>query len=303
MSAFEPAYRKLLLSGEFKQRVQEAYRRLESCEICPRACRKNRLAGEFGVCRTGALARVSSYGPHMGEENPLRGWRGSGTIFFSGCNLRCQYCQNYEISQRKSGYEIEPQELAAIMLELQSYGCHNINFVSPTHVVPQIMAGVAIAAQAGLRIPLVYNTGGFDTLETLALLDGVVDIYMPDMKYASAQIAKYYSRIRDYPSVNQAAVREMHRQVADLVIDERGIAQRGLLVRHLVLPNNLAGSEEILRFLAQEISKNTYLNLMDQYRPAYNAMRYSKLKRRITSQEYQHVRQLAAEFGLQRLDH
>ncbi|MEJ2707612.1 MAG: radical SAM protein [Anaerolineales bacterium] len=302
MSTFEPAYRKLLQSGEFNQRVQEAYRRLESCEICPRDCRKNRLAGEFGVCRTGALARVSSYGPHMGEENPLRGWRGSGTIFFSGCNLRCQYCQNYEISQRAGGYEVEPQELAAIMLELQSYGCHNINFVSPTHVVPQIMAGVAIAAQAGLRLPLVYNTGGFDSRDTLALLDGVVDIYMPDMKYASAQIAKYYSRIRNYPSVNQAAVRAMHSQVGDLVIDKHGIAQRGLLVRHLVLPNNLAGSEETLRFLAQEISKNTYLNLMDQYRPAYNAMRYPKLKRRITSQEYQHARQLAAEFGLQRLD-
>lgn len=302
MSAFAPAYRKLLQSGELNQRVQEAYRRLESCEICPRACRNNRLAGELGVCRNGALALVSSYGPHMGEENPLRGWRGSGTIFFSGCNLRCQYCQNYEISQRVSGHKVEPQELATIMLELQSYGCHNINFVSPTHVVPQILSGVAIAAQAGLRLPLVYNTGGFDSLESLALLDGVVDIYMPDMKYASAQIAKYYSRIRDYPSVNQAAVREMHRQVGDLIMDERGIAQRGLLVRHLVLPNSLAGSEEILRFLAQEISKNTYLNLMDQYRPAYNAMRYPKLKRRITSHEYQHARQLASEFGLHRLD-
>jgi putative pyruvate formate lyase activating enzyme len=303
LSAFAPSYRKLLQSGELNQRVQEAYRRLECCEICPRVCRKNRLAGELGVCRNAALALVSSYGPHLGEENPLRGWRGSGTIFFSGCNLRCQYCQNYEISQRVSGHEVEPQELAAIMLELQSYGCHNINFVSPTHVVPQILSGVAIAAQAGLRLPLVYNTGGFDSLESLALLDGVVDIYMPDMKYASAQIAKYYSRIRDYPSVNQAAVHEMHRQVGDLIMDERGIAQRGLLVRHLVLPYNLAGSEEILRFLAEEISKNTYLNLMDQYRPAYHAMRYPKLKRRITSQEYQHVRQLAAEFGLLRLDH
>ena len=302
MSAFEPAYLKLLQSGELARRVQTAYRRLEDCEICPRACRKNRLAGELGVCRSGINARVSSYGPHLGEENPLRGWRGSGTIFFSGCNLRCQYCQNYEISQRESGNEVEPQELAAIMLELQSYGCHNINFVSPTHVVPQILSGVAIAAQAGLRLPLVYNTGGFDLLESLALLDGVVDIYMPDMKYASAQIAKYYSRIRDYPAVNRAAVREMHRQVGDLVLDERGIAQRGLLVRHLVLPNNLAGSEEILRFLAQEISENTYLNLMDQYRPAYNATRYPKLKRRITSQEYQHARRLADEFGLQRLD-
>jgi putative pyruvate formate lyase activating enzyme len=302
MNAFEPAYLKLLRSGELSRRVQTAYRRLEDCEICPRACRKNRLAGELGVCRSGVNARVSSYGPHLGEENPLRGWRGSGTIFFSGCNLRCQYCQNYEISQRESGNEVEPQELAAIMLELQSYGCHNINFVSPTHVIPQILSGVAIAAQAGLRLPLVYNTGGFDSLESLALLDDVVDIYMPDMKYASAQIAKYYSRIRDYPAVNQAAVREMHRQVGDLVLDERGLAQRGLLVRHLVLPNNLAGSDEILRFLAQEISKGTYLNLMDQYRPAYNAHRYPKLKRRITSQEYQHTRRLAAEFGLQRLD-
>lgn len=238
----------------------------------------------------------------MGEENPLRGWRGSGTIFFARCNLHCQYCQNYDISQRDTGDEVDPQDLAAMMLELQSIGCHNINFVSPSHVIPQILAGVLVAAQAGLRLPLVFNTGGYDSLEMLALLDGVFDIYMPDMKYGSAQIARYYSKIPHYPEVNQAAVKEMHRQVGDLQLDEQGLAIRGLLVRHLVLPNNLAGTDTVMQFLADEISKNTYLNLMDQYHPAFKASQYSKLKRSITSQEYQQALQAAHSAGMYRLD-
>ena len=299
---FEAAYMALLRSGELKQRVEAAYKRMAVCNLCAWECKCDRYSDKLGICRTGSRSRISSYGPHLGEEDPLRGWRGSGTIFFARCNLRCQYCQNHDISQADSGRLVEPEELAAIMLELQNAGCHNINFVSPSHVVPQILAGVLIAAQAGLRLPLVYNTGGYDSLKTLALLDGVIDIYMPDMKYASKQIGLHYSKIRNYPQANQAAVKEMHRQVGDLQIDERGLAQRGLLVRHLILPHGLAGTAEIVRFLAQEISTNTYLNLMDQYRPAYNARQYDKLKRPIKPEEYQEALQLAQQAGLERLD-
>lgn len=301
-SPFEPAYRSLLQSGELQERVRRAYDHLEACDLCGWHCGVNRRAGKMGACHTPEKARLSSYGPHMGEEDPLRGWRGSGTIFFTRCNLRCQYCQNYDISQTDQGDLVEPETLAAVMLELQDYGCHNINLVSPSHVVAQILAAVLIAAQAGLDLPLVYNTGGYDSFEALELLDGVVDIYMPDMKYASLPIARYYSKIPHYPEINQAAVREMHCQVGDLKINEKGLAQRGLLVRHLILPNGLAGTPEILRFLAEEISLNTYLNLMDQYRPAYRAAQYPKLKRRITTEEYKAALDLARKFGLNRLD-
>ena len=302
MTDFTPSYVNLLQSGELKERVVEAYRRLRDCNICAHECGVDRTGGVFGICRTSDRARVSSYGPHFGEEDPLRGWRGSGTIFFSRCNLRCQFCQNYEISQSDSGQEIEPGDLAVIMLELQERGCHNINFVSPSHVVPQIMAGVMIAAQGGLRLPLVYNTGGYDSLRTLELLEGVIDIYMPDMKYASPQTARHYSKIPRYPQVNQAAVKEMHRQVGDLLINQQGIATRGLLVRHLVLPYGLAGTETILRFLAQEISADTYLNLMDQYRPAYKANQHPKLRRPINRSEFQETMHKARKHGLHRLD-
>ena len=299
---FQPAYLNLLESGELKQRVSRAYARLSNCDICAHACHIDRRAGELGNCQTGVRARVSSHGPHMGEENPLRGTRGSGTIFMTRCNLRCQYCQNHDISQTDSGNEIEPEELATIMLDLQKRGCHNINFVSPSHVVPQIMAGVLIAALAGLRIPLVYNTGGYDSLSTLKLLDGIIDIYMPDMKYADPELAERYSKIKDYPQINQAAVKEMHHQVGDLQLDQKGIATRGLLVRHLILPDNLAGTYWILKFLAEEISKDTYLNLMDQYRPAYLAYHYPELTRRITLAEFDAAIKMAHEVGLNRLD-
>jgi len=300
---FEPAYLRLLRSGELKQRVSQAYAMLQSCDLCGWHCHIDRQSGKTGVCKIGLKAKVSSYGPHMGEEDPLRGWRGSGTIFFTRCNLKCQYCQNHDISQTDAGDEVEPEELAAIMLELQDvYGCHNINLVSPTHIVPQIIAATFIAAQAGLRLPLVYNTGGYDSLEALKLLDGIIDIYMPDMKYADAEIAWRYSRIRNYPQVNQAAVREMHRQVGDLQIGPDGLARRGLLVRHLVLPNNLAGTDVIVRFLAEEISPNTYLNLMDQYRPAYRAHLYPELNRRLTREEYETAVAMAHAVGLRRLD-
>ncbi|MCR4407934.1 MAG: radical SAM protein [Anaerolineae bacterium] len=299
---FEPAYVALLESGELKRRVETAYRRLAACDLCPRECGVNRLQDEKGVCHTGKRAVVSSFNPHFGEEAPLVGRGGSGTIFFSWCNLKCQFCQNYEISQLGQGREVESEDLAAMMLHLQDMGCHNINFVSPTHVVPQILAGVLLAAQAGLRLPLVYNTGGYDSLNTLVLLDGVFDIYMPDMKYADPEIALKYSKIKNYPTINQAAVKEMHRQVGDLVMDERGVALRGLLVRHLVLPEGLAGTAEIVRFLATEVSTNTYLNIMDQYRPCYKANEMPPLNRRITHQEYEEAVRLAHEAGLHRLD-
>lgn len=303
MAIFEPAYLSLLQTGELEARAIAAHARLVECRQCAWECRANRLAGKTGVCKTGELAQVSSYGAHPGEERPISGWRGSGTVFFARCNLRCQYCQNAEISQLHPGTPTSPEMLANIFLELQAKGCHNINLVSPSHVAAQILAAVLIAAREGLRVPLVYNTGGYDSLTTLQLLDGVVDIYMPDMKYGSAAIAKYYSKIPDYPRVNQAAVREMYRQVGDLVFDENGIAQHGLLIRHLVLPNQLAGSAEIIHFIASELSPHTYVNLMDQYHPAFNARQFPKLRRLISNQEYADVVALAYAAGLERLDH
>ena len=302
MDTFQPAYLKLLESGKLKERVAQAYKHLSICDVCALECAVNRCLGELGICKTGKLAKVSSYGPHRGEENPLRGFLGSGTIFFARCNLLCQYCQNHDISQTDSGYEIEPEELAAMMLELQEHGCHNINFVSPSHVVPQILASVLIAAQAGLNIPLVYNSGGYDSLAMLQLLDGVIDIYMPDMKYADRKTGHSYSKVPNYPLINQIGIKEMHRQVGDLRMDERGIATRGLLVRHLVLPNNLAGTDQIVKFLAEEISTNTYLNLMNQYRPEFFAHRFPEINRRITHQEYHQAIDWAQGVGLLRLD-
>lgn len=296
-------YVALYESGELSERAKQAYARLTACDICPRCCGVNRLESAKGAgCHTGEMAWVSSYQAHFGEESPLVGVHGSGTIFFTHCNLRCQYCQNYDISQQGRGQEVEPEEIAVMMLQLQSAGCHNINLVSPSHVVPQILAAVLIAVEAGLRVPLVYNTGGYDSLKTLALLDGVVAIYMPDMKYADAEVAWRYSGIRDYPAINQAAVKEMHRQVGDLQLDDRESATQGLLVRHLVLPGDLAGTAEIMRFLASEVSSGTYLNVMDQYRPCYEASSLPELNRRITSQEFGRAIRLAHEAGLHRLD-
>ncbi|RMF93845.1 MAG: radical SAM protein [Nitrospinota bacterium] len=300
----EPAYRSLLRSGELADRVRQAYRHLEDCDLCARYCHVNRRQTVRGaVCRTGERAVVHSFGPHHGEEDPLRGWRGSGTIFFSWCNLRCVFCQNWDISWKGRGEEVTPAEIAQMMLQLQEHGCHNINFVSPSHVVAQILEAVYLAAQAGLQIPLVYNTGGYDSLEALALLDGVIDIYMPDMKYGEASVARRYSAVRDYPAVNRRAVKEMHRQVGDLVIDAQGIARRGLLIRHLVLPGGLAGTEEVLRFIAEEISPNTYVNIMAQYYPCFRASRYPPLDRPLTRSEYQEALRLAEKYGLRRLDH
>jgi putative pyruvate formate lyase activating enzyme len=301
MPDWEPAYLQLLRSGELARRVQSAYEHLQDCDLCGRECRVDRR-DQVGSCRTGLEAIVASFGPHHGEEDPLRGWRGSGTIFFAWCNLRCQFCQNDDISQGGYGQAVSPERLAAIMLELEARGCHNINLVSPSHVVAQILAATLVAAQAGLRLPLVYNTGGYDSPAALALLDGVVDIYMPDVKYADDEIAQKYSQVPNYAAVNQAAVREMHRQVGDLLLDKKGVARRGLLVRHLVMPNDLAGTAQIARFLAQEISTNTYINVMGQYRPCYRAHHYPELNRRPTGQELRQARQAVLDAGLHRLD-
>lgn len=301
MSQNLPSYLNLIERDELNLRVETSFEKLKRCELCPWKCKVDRVNGQLGICQTGELARVHSYGVHKGEEKPIRGWNGSGTIFFSRCNMRCQYCQNSDISQKTSGDLVSAHDLANMMLELQAKGCHNINFVTPSHVVPQLLAAVNLAAQAGLRIPLIYNTGGYDLVETLKLLDGVVDIYMPDMKYGSSQIALNYSKVRNYVQINQAAVREMYQQVGDLSINEEGIATKGLLIRHLVLPNNLAGTEEVIRFIAKEISINTQLNIMKQYTPSYNASQYPKLKRIITALEYNTAINIALQAGLTHL--
>lgn len=300
---FEPAYLRLLRSGELAERARRSRQHLENCDLCARYCRVNRRQSIRGaICRTGERAVIYSAGPHHGEEDCLRGWRGSGTIFFSWCNLRCIFCQNWEISWQGEGQEVSDEKLAEMMLRLQAQGCHNINFVTPSHVVAQILAAVNIAAQQGLRLPLVYNTSGYDSLEALTLLDGVVDIYMPDMKFGDDRLAHKYSHVRDYVRFNQAAVREMHRQVGDLVINAEGLAVRGLLVRHLVLPNDISGVEAVLKFLAEEISTNTYLNLMGQYRPCYRAGDYPGLDRPITRAEFSEALTMARRYRLHRLD-
>lgn len=275
---------------------------LEKCCLCPRHCGVNRLAGEGGKCHLTGQAAVSSYGPHFGEEAPLVGRHGSGTIFFTYCNLQCCFCQNYTISHLGEGSVVDREELAVMMLSLQAGGCHNINLVSPTHVVPYILEALELAAGKGLYLPLVYNSGGYDSVETLEMLDGVVDIYMPDMKYSDEKTAERLSGVKNYPEVNRAAVREMHRQVGDLQIDEQGVAQRGLLVRHLVLPNGLAGTEAVVRFLAQEVSTNTYLNVMSQYHPCHKAFDITQLARPVSRDEFHEAVDLAGRLGLRRLD-
>ncbi len=304
MTFFQPAYLALLESGELERRVEAAYARLSQCVLCAWKCRANRARGQIGTCRTGVNPVVSAYFPHMGEEDCLRGARGSGTIFFSRCNLRCQYCQNHEISAGGAGTEITPEALAAMMLALQAEGCHNINLVSPSHVIAPILKAVWLAAQDGLRLPLVYNTGGYDSPEGLALLDGVIDIYMPDMKYADAATGQRLSRVPDYPRHNRRAVREMHRQVGDLRLNpQTGLAERGLLVRHLVLPGDLAGTAATMKFLAKQVSAETYVNLMGQYRPAYRARRLEgPISRPVTRAEVQAAYANARAAGLTRLD-
>ena len=295
-------YRQLYEAGKLRERVERALALLEDCHVCPRRCGVNRLEGEVGKCRTGRQALVSSFGPHFGEEAPLVGSSGSGTIFFTYCNLRCCFCQNYTISQLGEGHVVGGEELAEMMLSLQRRDCHNINFVSPTHVVPQILEALEIAVKAGLSVPLVYNSGGYDSLETLNLLDGIVDIYMPDMKYSDEKTAQRFSGIENYPQINRAAVKEMHRQAGDLQLDDHGVATRGLLVRHLVLPHGFAGTAEACRFLSQEVSTNTYLNVMAQYHPCYKALDVPELVRPLSGEEFAEAVRIARDRGLHRLD-
>ena len=302
MASFEPAYIETNKKGLLKEKIAQAYEILEACALCPRACGVDRLSGELGICQTGEHAIVSSYNPHFGEESPLVGNHGSGTIFFARCNLLCLFCQNYEISHGGEGVPFSSEELAKTMLLLQERGCHNINFVTPSHVVPQILAALDKAIALGLRVPLVYNTGGYDRPETLRILEGLFDIYMPDFKFWDSKVAEEFSDAPDYPEVAQEALKEMHRQVGDLVMNEQGIAQRGLLIRHLVLPQGLAGTREFMRFLAKEISPNSYVNIMAQYRPCGRASEVKALRRSITDEEYQEAIQVAHEEGITRLD-
>ncbi len=302
MSELYPAYRQLLESGELARRAERALASLEHCVMCARECQVDRRAdsGVKSYCRTGRRAWVSSWFAHHGEEDCLRGWRGSGTIFFSHCNLRCVFCQNYELSWLGEGRPVDAAELAEIMLQLQTQGCHNINFVTPSHVVPQILEALVLAAEQGLRLPLVYNTGGYDSLPTLRLLDGVVDIYMPDFKFWDPAVGREMAHAPDYATVAAQAIKEMHRQVADLVIGPDGLARRGLLVRHLVMPGGVAGTREVMRFLAKEISLDTYVNIMPQYRPEGRASLHPTIDRAITSAEWREALAAAREEGLWR---
>lgn len=297
-----PIYLRTYDEGLFEERIAAAFDLLGACTVCPRKCGSNRMVGEKGFCRAGHLPEISSYGPHFGEEKPLVGRGGSGTIFMTYCNLGCIFCQNYEISRLGMGKTIQPDEFSRIMIELQERGCHNINFVSPSHFVPQILQALPKAVEMGLRLPLVYNTGGYDAPETLKLLDGVIDIYMPDFKYTRAHVARTYSEAADYPRVVTAAIREMHRQTGDLRMDARGIAVKGLLVRHLVLPEGLAGTREAMRFLARELSADTFVNIMDQYRPCGGIPEGDPLSRRITRKEFDAAVAMARDESLWRID-
>ena len=278
----------------FSERLQRLWERMNPCVLCPRECRVDRSRGDIGYCGVGELPLVSSAGPHFGEESVLVGRGGSGTIFFAGCNLRCVFCQNYDISHGCSGREANIEQIVNMMLDLQANGCSNINFVTPSHVAAVVAAAIESAREQGLNLPIVYNSGGYDSVETLKLLDGFIDIYMPDMKYSDDAVAAELSDTGDYPKINRAAVKEMHRQVGDLhVVD--GLADRGLLIRHLVLPDNLAGSFEIIDFLADEISKKTAINVMDQYHPCYKANEHNKINRRPTREDIETVEYYARD--------
>jgi putative pyruvate formate lyase activating enzyme len=305
-----PAYLELHRDGRLAARIEEAWRELDSCRVCPRECKVDRWHDAVGICRTGRHAIVASAAPHTGEEACLVGRRGSGTIFFSCCNLKCVFCQNYDLSQRRDGVEKTPEQIAELMLQLQNWGCHNINFVTPEHVVPQVIAAIGAAAVRGLELPLVYNTSAYDSLTSLRMLDGLVDIYMPDFKFWTAASARLYSKAEDYPQRARAALREMQRQVGPLMLDSSGTAQRGLLVRHLVMPGLLEESAAIFRWLAQEISPDTFVNILGQYRPSFRVgerlrdgtRRYAEIDRRPSQAELEAAYAAARQAGLWRFD-
>mgnify|MGYP001148769191 CR=1 FL=1 len=299
---YKPCYLEVYQSGRLAQVRDSLLKALGECHLCPRDCGVNRLKGELGFCQTPKQMKIASYSPHFGEESPLVGRHGSGTIFVSSCNLLCVFCQNYEISHLREGQYMDAKEVAHIMLALQQMGCHNINIVTPSHVVPMWVEALVEAIPMGLSIPIVYNTSAYDSLETIKALEGIVDIYMPDFKFWSEESSKKYLRAADYPQVAREVIKEMHRQVGDLKMDERGIAIRGLLVRHLVMPGLVHETKEIMRFLAEEISKDTYVNVMDQYRPCGNAYSYPEISRRLMSEEYKLAIKYAKDAGLHRLD-
>jgi len=303
MATDYPAYLALLESGELARRVQKAVHSLGDCALCGRQCHVDRRnhPDPDSYCQAGRQAQVSSVGPHHGEEDCLRGWAGSGTIFFSHCNLRCVFCQNYDISFQGTGRTVQPDELAQMMLGLQDRGCHNVNVVTPSHVVPQILEALLIAAENGLRLPIVYNTGGYDQIDTLRLLDGVVDVYMPDLKFWNADTSRRLANTADSRDVACRAIREMHRQVGDMVLDRHGLARRGLLVRHLVMPEGLDETRQIMRFLAREISADTLVNVMPQYHPAGYAEKYPEINRPLKHEEYADAVAVAEEEGLRRI--
>ncbi len=286
---------------ELQEKVEQAFSLLKSCILCPKNCKIDRTSGKVGFCKTSNQLVVSSWGPHFGEESPLVGSNGSGTIFFTNCNLGCVFCQNYSISHLGEGSIITSDDLSLIMLKLQNLGCHNINLVTPTHQMPMILQGIVKAIEKGLFIPIVYNCGGYESLESLKILKGVVDIYMPDFKYGNSKNGFLYSRAKEYMEFAKIAIKEMYRQVGDLII-EQGIAKRGLIIRHLVLPENLADTEEVMKFISTEISRNTYVNIMDQYYPAYKAFQKPPLDRRITYNEYREAVEIAKKYGIYRID-
>jgi putative pyruvate formate lyase activating enzyme len=298
----EPAYINSQNSGLLEKKVKTAFNALQNCTLCPRKCGVDRMRDEKAFCRTGRQAVVASYSPHFGEETPLVGQHGSGTIFFANCNLMCLFCQNFEISHEGMGQPVSEEQLASVMLALQRMGCHNINFVSPSHVVPQIVSAVDIAARRGLRLPLVFNSGGYDRSSTLRLLNGVIDIYMPDFKFWSASIAAAACEAPDYPEVARKAILAMHAQVGDLVLDHRGVALRGLLIRHLVLPGGVADTRRVMRFIAREVSKESYVNVMSQYRPCGRAGEIEGLGRALRAGEYRDALRAARDEGITRLD-
>jgi putative pyruvate formate lyase activating enzyme len=311
---FKPSYFQDFETNVLVKKIEKLYKILESCELCPRKCRVNRMEGEKGICNSGKNIEISSYNPHFGEEEPLVGKRnqivmswfgstgGSGTIFLTGCSLLCVYCQNYDISHLHHGKKVSLERTAEMMIELQNKGCYNINFVSPTHFAPQLINATKLAIEKGLKIPLVWNCSGYENVDIIKILEGIVDIYMPDIKYGESELANKFSKVQspDYIISCKEAVKEMHRQVGDLKLDERGIAYRGLLIRHLVLPNNLVSSKKVLQFIADEISKNSYVNVMSQYRPEGEAFKYDELNRKPTIEEYYSVVATAKKLGLTR---
>lgn len=297
MSDYTPKYLKIK-EMDFNQKISQAYSLLQKCTLCPRNCEVNRTEGEKGYCKSGTRAVISSFSPHFGEEEPLVGKYGSGTIFFTNCNLLCVFCQNYDISHQGYGKEITTEKLAEIMLYLQGLLCHNINFVTPTHFTPQILEAVKIAKERGLNIPLVYNCGGYEKVETLKLLEGIIDIYMPDFKFSDSAIGKKLANAEDYFEIAKNSLKEMQGQVGDLILDEKGIAKRGIILRHLVLPEGLAGTDKIFKFIKDEISANIYINIMDQYRPCGQAGEFPSINRRITSTEYQEAVNMALKYKL-----